>query len=63
MVMEAKYYAEEVIGHPILIWEYDWMPRDGTPPVHLTPKKQQPMPWPLEHTPNLYQRAIKGFLS
>ena len=28
MVMEPKYYAEEVIGHPLLIsWEYDWMHR------------------------------------
>ena len=26
-VMEPKYHAQEVIGHPLLIiWEYDWMP-------------------------------------
>ena len=28
IVMEPKYYAEEVIGHPpIIIWEYDWIQR------------------------------------
>ena len=42
--MEPKYKAEEVIGHPFMIlWEYDWMPKNQK--ERLTLLRTDMSPW------------------